>query len=108
MAVILSQVPGRPAAAATGAGDGTLSLVQGGEKTRGFYVRMDARGTSWTVTVRPLDQRGTKTYPLAPDVRLAYRGEFIPWQSGVTPAAVVELLLNQGEVKVINILAPSS
>ena len=108
VAVTLHWTPERAAAAAKGPGDSISSSVQTGERVRGFFVTMDARGTTWRVTIRPMNRKGTKTYSLAPDVRLAYRGGFIPWQSGVTPAAVVELLLEQGEVKVIDILAPSS
>jgi hypothetical protein len=89
--------------------DGTVQLLpQSGQVEKGYFKGLNTKGIKWTVTIRPLNQKSKKTYPLAADTTLAYRGKEIPWQQGVIIDSVVELLLEQGEVKVINVLEWSS
>lgn len=100
--------PTSKAPAAPRQGDAAHDLAQGGQTVKGYFKSFDTRGSNWTVTVKPLGQRQTRTYPLAADPTIAYRGKQIPWQQGVIIDSLVELLLEQGEVKVINVLLWSS
>jgi hypothetical protein len=79
-------------------------LAQYAQAVKGAFKSMNTKGVKWTVTIRPLNQKVNKTYPLAADVLLTYKGDSIPWQQGVIIDSDVELLIEQGEVKVINVL----
>ena len=88
--------------------DGFQLLAQYGQTVKGAFKSMNTKGVKWSVTIRPLNQKIKKTYPLAADVSLTYKGDPIPWQQGVIIDSDVELLIEQGEVKVINVLEWSS
>lgn len=79
-------------------------LAQAGQKVTGNFKGMNTKGTKWTVTIRFMNQETSKTYPLAADIFLTYKGDFIPWQHGIIVDSIVELLLDGGEVKVINVV----
>jgi leucyl aminopeptidase (aminopeptidase T) len=83
-------------------------LAQYGRTVKGTFKSMNTKGVKWTVTIRPLHERVKKTYPLAADVLLTYKGDQLPWQRGVIIDSDVELLIEHGEVKVINVLEWSS
>jgi hypothetical protein len=83
-------------------------LAQGGQTVKGYFKSFDTRGLKWSVKVKPLGQKQTRTYPLAADISLTYQGESIPWQQGIVIDSIVELLMEKGEVKVINVIAWSS
>jgi hypothetical protein len=83
-------------------------LAQGGQTVKGYFKRFDTRGSKRTVKVKPLGQKQAMTYPLAADISLTYQGQSIPWQQGVIIDSIVELIMEKGEVKIINVLAWSS
>ena len=83
-------------------------LAQGGQTVKGYFKSFDTRGSKWSVKVKPLGQQQTRTYPLAADISLTYQGQSIPWQQGIIIDSIVELIIERGEVKVINVLAWSS
>jgi len=83
-------------------------LAQGGQTVKGYFKRFDTRGSKWSVKVKPLGQKQARAYPLAADISLTYQGESIPWQQGIVIDSIVELIMEKGEVKVINVLAWSS
>jgi len=99
------------AAPATAANRNALTgfmLVQHGQSVKGFFKGVNTKGTRWTVTIRPFNEKTPKTYPLSGNPYLAYDGKVIPWQSGVYIDSIVELLFDNGEVATINVLAWSS
>jgi len=83
-------------------------LAQGGQTVKGYFKSFNTKGTKWTVNVKPLGQKQTRTYLLAADISLTYQGQSIPWQQGIIIDSIVELIMEKGEVKVINVLAWSS
>jgi hypothetical protein len=83
-------------------------LAQGDQTVKGYFKSFNTRGSKWTVNVKPLGQKQTRTYPLAADISLTYQGQSIPWQQGIIIDSIVELFMEKGEVKVINVLAWSS
>jgi hypothetical protein len=79
-------------------------LAQGGQTVMGYFKAMNKKGSNRSVTIKLMNQETGKTYPLAADIHLTYKGEFIPWQHGIIIDSLVELLLDRGEVKVINVV----
>ena len=89
--------------------DGTAQpLSQGGQKVTGFFKSMNTKGLKWTVTLESLNHKTKRTYPLAADISLTYKGRPIPWQKGIIIDSIVELFLERDEVKVINVVEWSS
>jgi hypothetical protein len=105
--VFSSVVPG-PTTAARGNPLTGFMLLQRGQSVKGFFKGVDTKGTRWTVTIRPFNEKTLQTYPLSGNPYLAYDGRVIPWQSGVYIDSIVELLFDDGEVATINVLAWSS
>jgi len=83
-------------------------LAQSGQKVRGFFKGMNTKGTPWTVRLESLNHKTKRTYPLAADISLTYKGRPIPWQKGIIIDSIVELFLERDEVKVINVVEWSS
>jgi hypothetical protein len=83
-------------------------LAQASDKVTGFFKKMNRAGAKRSVTIRPLKQTNTRTYPLAADVSLTYKGEHRAWQQGIIIDSIVELVMESGEVKVINVVEWSS
>jgi hypothetical protein len=108
LALMLSPAAAGPMTAASGNASTGSILVQQGQSVKGFFKGVNAKGATWTVTIRPFNQKTPKTYPLSGHPYLAYEGKVIPWQSGVYIDSIVELLFANGEVATINVLAWSS
>ena len=104
LAGALMWAPEGAAAGRQGQDDAVQLLAQSGQVEKGYFKGLNTKGTKWTVTIRLMNQETSKTYPLAADIYLTYKGEFIPWQHGIIVDSIVELLLDRGEVKVINVV----
>jgi hypothetical protein len=100
--------PAREALAGRWQGASAQHLAQGGQRVEGYFKSFDTRGSKWSVNIKPLGQKQTRAYPLAADISLTFQGESIPWQQGIIIDSIVELNMERGEVKVINVLAWSS
>ncbi|HVO84540.1 MAG TPA: hypothetical protein VMU60_08950 [Syntrophobacteria bacterium] len=102
-AVLTWTAPEAPGAAPGQSGPGPKP-APGSQGVSGYFIKLDTKGPTRSITIKDSQDRKVKTYPVAQDVALLYRGEHRPWQAGIGTNAFIVLILEKGTVKTINIM----